>query len=183
MAYYRSQCDPKNPQAQFYIPDTTHLAVIVTSTEADSRKAYQELQQGKLFAEVAKKYSQDRTGIEGGTGMPPLIRGRSQFAAYPAFEREIFQLNPGDRLGMRKCLGVWWIMECKDRTAAYTIPFETVKEQCRHAAQVEKAAKTNAAQVEADFEQFRKKSNVQVFWEQYYYDLTGREARLGAVKK
>lgn len=172
-AYYRLQSDPNNPRAPYYFPESAHIAVIATFDEGQIRKAYRELLAGKPIADAAKTYSTDKSGANGGS-VPPVLRGRSFLSSDPDLEKAVFALEPGEMTPPKKSGNHWYIILCHDQDPARTTPFAEVKEQCEREVKVIKAAKTNLTQVAADFAKFRKKANIQIFWEQYYYDLFGK---------
>lgn len=177
-AYYAAQIDPRNPSARFYTPEQVRLSIITANSEALALTAHQEIQHGASFAEVERRLSQDRTAGEGGR-MFPILRGRSRFAADAALENQLFHLKPGEMLGPRKVLGAWLIFKSDGVEPASAIPFEKVREQCRAGAQLALARKEKTDRLRAEFEEFRKNSRIQVFWQQYYYDLAGRHAPSG----
>ena len=140
--------------------------MIGTRTEADALKALAELKKGVPFADVAKSCSVDGSRINGGNG-PAFVRGRSGIRRIPAFEDAIFRLEPGRQFGPRLFGSVWWIVLCRDKTAADTVPFEQVRAECQESVRIQKGVAANAAAVRSDFEAFRKHAAVQVFWDQY----------------
>lgn len=170
--YYRANCKPTDARSQFYIPETAHLSIITNSVEENVRKADVALKTHG-FAEVAKSYSLDRTASVGGK-MAEIRRGRTLFAMEPALERAIFSLKPGERLPPRKFLSTWVLIQMDQLEPARTIPFEQVSKLCYDGARALKSQRSNVAQVSAEFEEFRKQADIQVFWDQYYYDLTGK---------
>ena len=175
--YYRQQSDPRNPAAKFYKPETVQIAVIVTATEAKARQALAELSDGKPFAQVAEKYSQDRSAMNGGV-FPAVLRGRTRVRTVPGLEERIFRLRIGETTGVEKIMGAWWIIRCMDKTDAATVPFDQVREQCRTGARLAKGRQAGAAQVEADFEAFARDNAPLVLWEPYAPDVSGRKRRL-----
>jgi hypothetical protein len=180
--YYRGQCDPRSPSSKFYSPETAHVSIIVTATEEEGRAAEMELRRGQPFAEVARARSKDRTATAGGDA-PAVIRGRSVFSRLdPEFESDVFRLSPGEwtqprRVGNSK---FWMLVKCNRKEPAKTIPLGEVKEQCRRQVAALKAARSGPTKLATEFEEFRRRVPVEVFWEPYYYDLTGRKAKGGS---
>ena len=172
-AYYASNVDASKAGSLFYVPDAAYLSVITNTLESNIQKANQELAQGKSFSAVAKTYSQDLTGGIPGK-MPAIWRGRTQFAREPALENEIFKTQPGQRIGPIRFFNTWWIIRVDKLEPARTLPYGQVRQQCLAGAKYMKAIRTNQPQLEADVTEFRKKTKIQIFWEHYYYDLTGQ---------
>ena len=176
-AYYRSQTDPRNPNARFLRPESVRLAVIVTPLETAARQAEKALDAGTPFASVAKLYSKDRSAAQGGE-MPAFQRGRTPVRLVRGLEDEIFGLEPGRTTRAQKVLGAWWIMTCLEKTPGETLPFAQVQGECRREARLLKARREQGAQVEADFAKFRSNVPVQVFWERYAASVPTQEVKL-----
>jgi hypothetical protein len=174
--YYRAQTDTHNPGAIYYIPETAQLFAISAGSEQQARQAYQALRHGLAFTEAVHQYSQDETAGDGGR-MPPVMRGRTRFAQDPALESAIFQLQPGELLGPRKFLGAWIVLKSDGVTSAHTVPYESVRKECMERARLNLGASANTGRVQVNYSEFRKTAPIQVFWEQYYYDLTAKPVR------
>jgi parvulin-like peptidyl-prolyl isomerase len=171
--FYKANIDTTKPQSIFYIPEVAHLSVVTNTLEAEARKALQELRSGKSFAQVAKDHSLDRTRLDGGK-MQAVLRGRTLFARDKDLETRIFTTPPGSIIGPLRFVDNWWIIRVDSVDPARTIPYEAVKENCMAAAKYIKATKMNQPALEKEFGDFRAKANIQVFWEKYFYDLTGQ---------
>jgi hypothetical protein len=174
--YYRANTDPSNPNALFYSPETATISIIVTVTEQEARNAERELMAGKAFADVARAHSKDKTGPAGGEA-PPIVKGRSFLARDSELEKAVFELKPGGLIHPRKFGQVWIIVRSNRRDPARAFPYEQVREQCRQQAIARKSAKMHRSQLAIAFDEYRGKAPVQIFWEQYYYDLTGQRGR------
>lgn len=169
--YYLANIDKHNPQAQFYMPETTQVEVIVTRTEAQAAQAYQQLALYVPFDVVARKYSTDSASANGGV-LPPLQRGRTKFNNMPGLEDAVFNLQIGEQAGPAKFGGEWWIVRCLNKVPETTLPFSEVKEDCILGAKMQKAMPLRGKEVQAEFVQFQKDSHIQVFWPQYQADLS-----------
>jgi len=164
--FYETNLDKKTPTARYYTPETIQLAVIVTKTEADALKAKADLAHNIPFGTVAQTYSIDDSKQSGGmTGL--IIRGRTQAAKMPGFEDTVFKIKIGSQVGPVNIANVWWIIRCMDKTLEKTLTYNAVHDECRIGAILLKGVKQNKAKVEAEYAEFRKKSNVQAFWPQY----------------
>jgi len=171
--FYKANIDPAKPQSIYYVPEIAHLSVITNTLEPKMQDAVRELRRGTPFAQAAKTYSLDRSGIDGGK-MQAVLRGRTLFARDHDLETRIFTSPPGSTLGPLKFADNWWIIRVDNVEPAHIIPYSSVKENCMAAAKYVKAMNMNHDKIESEFSDFRQKSNIQVFWEQYFYDLTGQ---------
>jgi parvulin-like peptidyl-prolyl isomerase len=164
-AFYRAQTDKRNPNAQFYTPETATIAVIQTPTEAAARAALHDLTAGVAFDIVARKYSKDPSRQNGGL-LPPIRRGQVR-KEHPDLAAAIFDMKIGQQIGPIKLANVWWIIRCLDKTAEVTQPFDSVQEQCRRGASLVKGVPINKTSSMQDFTGFKQKANVQAFWPNY----------------
>lgn len=164
--FYHQNTNPKNPNARFYMPETVQLAVIVTRTEEDAKKALADLNRGIAWATVVKNYSLDDSKENDGV-LPPTVRGRTRASTIPGLEDAVFGMKVGDRIGPRQFAGAWWIIRCLDKRPAQTLPFEEVKTECEIGAKLVKAGPETAKKVETRFAEFQKNAEVKAFWPQY----------------
>jgi foldase protein PrsA len=164
--FYRRNSDPKNPTARFYLPETVQLAVIVTRTEEDARKALADLNRGIAWSTVVKNYSLDDSKENDGV-LPPTVRGRTRASTIPGLEDAVFGMKVGDRIGPRQFAGGWWIIRCLDKRPAQKIPFQEVRTECEVGAKLVKAGPETVRKVEAKFAEFQKNAEIKAFWPQY----------------
>ncbi len=164
--FYESNVDPKNPLALFYVPDQVQIAVIVTATEANAKKALSEMNSGIPWATVVKKYSQDGSKQNSGV-LPPTLRGRTRSKDVPGLEDAIFGMKIGETIGPRSFAKAWWIIRCLDKKLSQKKTFEQVKEQAKTGAELVKGIPANSKKVQQQFEDFQKKANLQAFWPQF----------------
>lgn len=116
-------------QSQF--GPTTHLDVrlIATQTKARAEQAKREVESGKSFASVAKKYSTNPATARKGGLFPNLARDQ----APPDLEKAVFAAKPGVLGGPVKTFLGYWIYEVVDvkahgaETLAQATP--TIKER------------------------------------------------------
>jgi foldase protein PrsA len=69
----------ENP-SRFGVPERRDLEIILTKTEAQAKKAKQEVESGKSFASVAKKVSIDPTSKQNGGLLPGVVKGQEEKA-------------------------------------------------------------------------------------------------------
>lgn len=165
-AFYKKNIDKKNPNAAFYTPESTQIAVIVTRTEADAKKAQADLSRGIAWPTVVKTYSQDNSKANDGV-LPVTFRGRSRASQIPGLENLLFSMKIGDEVGPRQFAGAWWIIRCMDKKAAVTRSYDDVKDDCLTGAAVLKGGEANVKQAQAAFVEFQKDSKLQSFWPNY----------------
>lgn len=167
--FYQRNVDPKNPRALYYTPEWVQMAVIVTATEAQARRAVSDMNKGIPFATVARTYSKDQSRERGGVLPGPTLRGRTRASKTPGFEAAVFGMKVGQQIGPRKFAGAWWIIRCLDKQPAKKRSFEEVKDEARTGAMLAKGLPVNSKKTQAAFEGFQRKANVQAFWT-YYKD-------------
>lgn len=164
--YYRENIDKHNPQAQFYMPETSQVEVVVTRSQEKAQAAAEELERYVPFDVVAREYSVDTAGANGGV-LPPLQRGRTKFNNMPGLENAIFGLKIGEQTGPVEYGGQWWIIRCMDKAPETTLPFSAVRDDCVMGAKLKKAVPMRGKEVQDEYAQFEKQSQLQAFWPQY----------------
>lgn len=172
-AFYAAQSDPRNPQAQFYKPETISLRAISTATQPAAQRAMQELAANTPFELAASEYSMDPSKANGGR-IAPLQRGRSPLAQVPSLEQALFGMKVGQLYGPISFNKAWWIFRCEDKTLGQSTPFDAVKDESRLGAAIVKGTRLNGKAIQAEFQQFERGSNLQAFWPQYQQAVTGR---------
>jgi foldase protein PrsA len=75
----------ENP-SRFGTPEKRDIRVILTKTEAQAKKARQEIESGQSFASVAKRVSIEPTSRAAGGSLPGVVKGQEQ----PALDNAIF---------------------------------------------------------------------------------------------
>jgi foldase protein PrsA len=75
----------ENPQ-RFAVPEKRDIRVILTKTEAQAKKAKQEIESGQSFASVAKRVSIEPISRSSGGAVPGVVKGEEQ----PALDSAIF---------------------------------------------------------------------------------------------
>lgn len=172
-AFYAAQTDPRNPQAQFYKPETIKLRVIATARRPAAQRAMQELAASTPFELAASEYSQDPSKTNGGL-IAPLPRGRSPLSRSPGLEAAVFALPDGQLYGPVAFNKGWWIFRCEDKTPGQTTPFEAVQDDARLGAAIVKGTRLRGRAIQAEFQDFERGSNLQPWWPQYRQAVTGR---------
>ena len=181
LEYYRHETDPANPIARFYTPDTATVSIILTSTEQAGHRAAEAIAGGKDFAAVARQCSQDNSAATGGN-VAPIHRGRFRGRAIPGLEQAIFSLNAGEQFGPRLFGRAWWIVRCREKDLATTRPLASVRELCMEGARVRKGVAARKTQIQDDYNKFKRAASLQVFWEQYHYDLQQLDTRMAEAQ-
>jgi len=67
----------ENPK-RFEVPEKRNLLIILTKTEAEAKKAKQEVESGKSFESVAKRVSIDPTSKSTGGKLPGVVKGQEE---------------------------------------------------------------------------------------------------------
>jgi len=102
----------KEHQSQFGTQEKRNVAIILTKTEAEAKKAKQEIESGKSFASVAKAVSIDPTTKAKG-GLLTVSKGQEEAALNTA----IFAAKPNVLSGPVKTPFGYYIYEVKSVTA------------------------------------------------------------------
>jgi len=68
----------QNNQKRFGVPEKRDLLIILTKTEAQAKKAKQEIESGKSFESVAKRVSIDPTSKSNGGKLPGVVKGQEE---------------------------------------------------------------------------------------------------------
>ncbi|MCC6484190.1 MAG: peptidyl-prolyl cis-trans isomerase [Armatimonadetes bacterium] len=165
-AFYEKNIDKKNPNAAFYTPESVQIAVIVTKTEAEAKKAQADLSRNIPWPTVVKTYSQDNSKANDGV-LPPTFRGRSRSSQIPGLEDLIFSMKIGEQVGPKQIVGAWWIIRCLDKKPAVTRSFADVKDDCLTGAALLKGGNANIKKRQTAFSEFQKNAKVQAFWPNY----------------
>ncbi len=164
--YYNANINHGNATAQYYTPESVQVAAIVTGKETKARQALRDLNDGVRFDTVVNKYSEDTSRKTGGV-LPPVFHGRANLSKLPGLEQTIFAMKIGQQIGPRKFGGAWWVIRCLDHKPETTQPFDSVKDECRDAATLAKGLRLNTARINSEFDEFKKHSTIQMFWDQY----------------
>jgi parvulin-like peptidyl-prolyl isomerase len=164
--YYQTQIDRNNPRAIYYSPEAIQIEIIVTAREEEANKALQALNSAVPFADVARRYSRDRSRAQGGQ-IPPYQRGRTSSSRIPELEAAIFALKVGQQWGPRRFGHTWWIVHCLNKAAERVAPFAQVKDECRMGALIARAVPLNGARITAEYDEFKRHSVIQAFDPRY----------------
>ena len=164
--YYQVQSSPSNPKAQFYQPAEVSLRAIATASQAQAKQALADLNAQSPFELVATTYSVDDSKSNGGL-LAPLALGRSPLHTDPALENTVFNMKVGSQIGPVPFAKRWWIFRCQDKSAAVTIPYAQVQDQCLTGAKLVKGTIVNSRRIQQEFTDFQHTSNLQAFWPQY----------------
>ncbi len=160
--FYARNVNPQNAGSLFYSPEVVTLAVIAAASKADADAARQALTAGADWASVARRYSVDDTAQNGGL-MQPFAVGRSLTAHAKGLDAVARRLEQGQQVGPIRIGGLWWLVRCLEKQAALTRPYDEVKETVRVLALAAKGEKENGPRLAAEYEEFRKKANIQTF--------------------
>jgi parvulin-like peptidyl-prolyl isomerase len=165
-AFYKQNTDPKNPQARYYTPDAVQIAAIISDKEADINSALHDLASGAAFAQVAQKYSKDKSGANGGL-LPAIRRGTLNNQKFPGLENQLFSLKTGMQADKIKVGSTFWLVRCVGRSLESSKPFDQVKEECREGALLTKGINANGKNVQADYQNFIKSADIKAVQPQY----------------
>lgn len=171
--FYNKQSDPRNPQSQFYKPDTITFRVIAAPKLAIAQSALAELAANTPFELVAAQDSIDPSKDNGGQ-IAPLQRGRSPLSQNPALEATLFNMKVGQTSAPLPFNKAWWIFRCQDKTLGQALPFESIKDEARLGAEILKGTTLNGRVIQAEFQDFQRSSTKQAFWQQYRQAITGQ---------
>jgi peptidyl-prolyl cis-trans isomerase C len=132
-AFYKSHINEFKP------PEEIKARHIVVKTEAQANKVVDELNAGKDFAELAKKYSMDPAAANGGKLVLPdgkewLPKGSFE----KSFEFTLFKIPKGEIGGPVKTQFGWHILKVDDRRQPETPSFVQVRAMIRNRLQDEK---------------------------------------------
>jgi parvulin-like peptidyl-prolyl isomerase len=158
-AFYRANTDPANRSSLYCTPTVATVRAIVLPTREQVDQVQRELSLGVPFDAVARKYSHDPSGAQGGE-LPPITQGRTKLAQLPSVETAIFSLAPGQMSAAVPYQRGWAIFRCESRTPATTKPFDAVKEDCRRELMMRKGLAGNGQRVSSEFQDFQKRSSL-----------------------
>lgn len=165
-AYYQREVDPRNPAGRYHSPEAIQIAAVLSDREGDIDQARKELAGGAPFAEVAAKYSKDRSKANGGV-LPAIPRGKLDSKKFPGLEEAIYRLQVGQQIDKIKVAGAWWLIRCVGKQAGKMIPFDVVRDECRNNALLAKAVAVNGKSVDAAFAAYRGTASIVSYSPQY----------------
>ena len=178
--FYTQQSDPRNPQAQFYKPDSISLRAIATKETSGSNQPPLEMQHvmaelaaNTPFELVAAQYSIDPSKNNGGQ-IAPLQRGRSPLSQNPKLEAALFHMTVGQTSSPVNFNHQWWVFHCDDKSLGQALPFESIRDEAKLGAEIVKGTRQNGRQIQTEFQDFQRSSTLQAFWPQYRQAVTGR---------
>lgn len=160
--YYDRNASPNNPRALFYSPEVVTLAVIAAPNRATAEKAKAALNAGLDWASAARQYSVDDSAETGGI-MQPFALGRSVTAISKGLDAVGQKLEKGQQAGPLQLGNLWWLVRCLERRPAQKRTYEEVKETVRILARAAKGEQMNGRRLAQEYEEFRKKANIQTF--------------------
>ena len=164
--YYDANADPKNPKARYYQPEQVQVAVIVSDREADIQQAIHGLAGGASFADMAARYSKDKSKSDNGL-LPAVRRRQIDPGQFPGMEKSLFAMKVGQQLDSVKIGGAYWIIRCVGKAEEKRIPFETAAEECRQAATLIDGARINGSAIQEASANLQKSAKIEVFDKQY----------------
>jgi foldase protein PrsA len=140
----------KNKQ-RFAQPERRDLNIVLTKKKADADKAKSELDGGKAFKAVAKKYSEDEASKSQGGKLPGVAKGQQE----KALDEAVFKAKKGVISGPVKTQFGYYVFEVTKVTAASQQNLEQAKETIRNLLKSEKESKALDSFVK-DFQKKRK---------------------------
>ena len=102
----------KNNPKRFEVPEKRNLLIILTKTEAQAKKAKQEIESGKSFESVAKAVSIDPTSKASGGKLPGVVKGQEE----KSLDAAIFSAKKGVLSGPVKTPFGYYIFEVQSTT-------------------------------------------------------------------
>jgi parvulin-like peptidyl-prolyl isomerase len=159
-AFYKSNTDPKNPNARYYQPNAVQVAVVVSDKPEDVQSALHALATGASFASVAARYSKDASRNNNGV-LPVIRRGQLDPKKFPGLEDKLFALQTGQQLDNVAVAGAHWIVRCVGRSQEASIPYEKVKAECLEGAKLVKGVQVNGKTLQADSDLFQTSAGIQ----------------------
>ncbi len=114
-------------KTRFATPETRDLNVVLTEKEGDAKKAQAELEDGKSFKEVAKKYSIDEASKSQGGKLPAVAKGQQE----KALDEAVFKAKKGELTGPVKTQFGYYVFEVTDVKKANQQSLEESKESIR----------------------------------------------------
>jgi foldase protein PrsA len=102
----------KNNPKRFGVPEKRNLLIILTKTEAQAKKAKQEIESGKSFESVAKRVSIDPTSKSSGGKLPGVVKGQEE----KSLDTAVFAAKKGVLTGPVKTPFGYYIFEVQSTT-------------------------------------------------------------------
>ncbi len=102
----------KNNPKRFGVAEKRNLLIILTKTEAQAKKAKQEIESGKSFESVAKRVSIDPTSKSNGGKLPGVVKGQEE----KSLDTAVFSAKKGVLTGPVKTPFGYYIFEVQTVT-------------------------------------------------------------------
>src|SRR4051812_43034079 len=141
-------------KSRFATPETRDLNVVLTEKEADAKKAKAELDKGKSFKEVAKKYSIDEASKSQGGKLPAVAKGQQE----KALDQAVFKAEKGKITGPVKTQFGYYVFEVTKIKKASQQTLEESKESIRAQLKSQKEQKALDKFVKSFQDKYRKKT-------------------------
>ncbi len=114
-------------KSRFAQPETRDLSVVLTEKEGDAKKALAELEDGKSFKEVAKKYSIDQASKAQGGKLTGVAKGQQE----QALDDAVFKADKGKITGPIKTQFGYYVFKVDKITKATQQSLAESKESIR----------------------------------------------------
>ena len=161
--FYDANIDPRNPNDQFYRPETVRIAVIVARRQDLINKAAAALKEGQQFATVASTYSEDNSKANGGR-LPDIKKGQPGLEKSPELAKIIFSLKPETITPPIKIANAYWIIHCIAKQDAVTIPFDRAHDDAYKGMLMYKGQVVNGKKIQDGLNAFQAGSQINVKW-------------------
>lgn len=102
----------KNNPKRFGVAEKRNLLIILTKSEAQAKKAKQEIESGKSFESVAKRVSIDPTSKSNGGKLPGVVKGQEE----KALDTAVFSAKKGVLTGPIKTPFGYYVFEVQTIT-------------------------------------------------------------------
>ncbi len=119
-------------------PETADVRYVVTRSQARIDSAAAELEAGKPFEQVARRYSEDPRTAENGGRADSLPKGTM---GLPEIDEALFALGPGERTKPLTGQGSFFLFEMIEKRPGRQLAFEEVAEQIGAEIRARKEAK------------------------------------------
>jgi parvulin-like peptidyl-prolyl isomerase len=114
----------KKNKTQFNVPEARTIGIVLAKNEAEAKKAKQEIDSGKSFAEVSKKYSANAQLKN--TGQTTIYKNTPT-----PVTTAVFKAKPGELVGPAKTAIGWYIFKVIKTAPARTQSLKEVETQIK----------------------------------------------------
>jgi len=125
----------QNNTAKFRQPESVRLRMISTKNQEKAQRILAQVKEGKDFANLAARESEDNYRIKGGD-IGYIHKGR----VFPELEDAAFVLKPGETSGLVKAQGTWFIIKVEDKRPEHQLSFNEARDKLKKELEDKRAA-------------------------------------------